>query len=97
MQYRVKMEWKQEDGSIVTADLGQVECGRCQSAVDVELKLADAKSLLARLQQVVVSQKLRDYCAAARLCSSCQTSRNLKDYRIHAGHATWFFALGRVF
>ena len=28
------------------------------------LKLADAKSLLAQLQQVVVSQQLRDYCAA---------------------------------
>jgi hypothetical protein len=49
MQYRVKIDWKQEDGSIVTADLGQVECGRCQSAADVGLKLADAKSLLARL------------------------------------------------
>ncbi len=82
MQYRVKMEWKQEDGSIATAELGQVECGRCQSAADVGLKLADAKSLLARLQQVVVSQQLHDYCAAARLCSSCQTRRNLKDYRI---------------
>ena len=82
MQYRVKMEWKQEDGSIATAELGQVECGRCQSAADVGLKLADAKSLLARLQQVVVSQQLRDYCATARLCASCQTRRNLKDYRI---------------
>lgn len=28
MQYRVKMEWKQEDGSIVTADLGQVDARR---------------------------------------------------------------------
>jgi hypothetical protein len=45
MQYRIKMEWKQEDGSIATAELGQVECGRCQSAADVGLKLADAKSL----------------------------------------------------
>ena len=59
MQYRVKMEWKQEDGSIATAELGQVECGRCQQAADVGLKLAAAKSLLARLQQVVVSQQLR--------------------------------------
>ena len=31
MQYRVKMEWKQEDDSIATAELGQVECGCHQS------------------------------------------------------------------
>jgi hypothetical protein len=81
MQYRVKIEWNQEDGSFATAEFGQVECGPCQSAADVGVKLADAKPLLARLQQVVVSQQLRDYCAASRPCPSCQARRNLKDYR----------------
>lgn len=43
MQYRVKVEWNQEDA---TADLGQIECGRCQSAANVGLELADADACL---------------------------------------------------
>jgi hypothetical protein len=81
LHYRVKIEWNREDGSIATAELGQIECGPCQSAADVGLKLADAKPLLARLQQVVVSEQVRHYCEAARLCPSCQARRNIKDYR----------------
>ena len=81
MQYRVKIEWNQEDGSFATAEFGQVDCGPCQSAADVGVKLADAKPLLARLQQVVVSQ-LRDYCAAARplsVLSGTQKPEGLPD------------------
>ena len=38
MQYRVKIEWNREDGSIATAELGQIECGPCHSAADVGLR-----------------------------------------------------------
>jgi hypothetical protein len=82
MLYRVKVEWNEEDGGIATADLGQIECGSCQSAAEVGLKLADAKPILAKLQQVVVTQQLRRYCEAARLCPACKARKNLKDHRI---------------
>jgi hypothetical protein len=79
--YRVKVEWEEADGRIATADLGQVECGACQSSADVGLKLADSKPILAPLQQVIVTQQLRRYCETARLCPSCQRRRHLKDHR----------------
>ena len=82
MLYRVKVEWENEDGSISSADLGQVERGPCESAGDVGLKLAEAKALLAPLQQIVVSQQLQKYCADARFCPSCHASRNVKDHRV---------------
>jgi hypothetical protein len=81
MQYTIKAEWEQEDGSVIVAELGTIEGEACQSASDVGLKLADVKPLLTRLQEVVVREQLRNYCHQSRRCSCCQRQRNVKDYR----------------
>ena len=71
MRYTIKVEWEQEDGSVATAEPGTLEAHSCQSAADVGLKLADVKPLLTRLQEVVVTEQLRQYCQQARPCPSC--------------------------
>jgi hypothetical protein len=81
MQYRVKVEWENEDGGLETAELGQVETGPCLTESDVGLKLVAAKEIMARLQAVVTTQQLQRHCEAARCCPSCQAPRNVKDYR----------------
>jgi hypothetical protein len=47
----------------------------------VGLRLADAKPILARLQEIVVSEQLERYCETVRLCPRCHRRRHLKDYR----------------
>ena len=68
MGFTVKVEWQREDGSTASVDLGAVECGPCRSASDVGLALADAKPILRRLQEIVVSEQLRRHCEPARTC-----------------------------
>ena len=45
------------------------------------LQLADAKPILGRLQEIVVSEQLQRYCEAGRPCPRCHRRRHLKDYR----------------
>jgi hypothetical protein len=82
MRYTIKVEWEQENGSLVTAELGIVESSVCQSAADVGLRLTDVKPLLSRLQQLVVAEQLRQHCRQSRACPSCRRPRNIKDYRV---------------
>lgn len=56
MRFTVKVEWYREDGTSASVELGSVERGPCQSASDVGLALADAKPILSRLQQVVITE-----------------------------------------
>jgi len=58
-----------------------VDRGACRSAEDVGLQLADAKPILGRLQEIVVSEQLERYCEAVRPCPRCHRRRHLKDYR----------------
>ena len=48
MRYRIKLEWENEDGSVESAELGDVEAGACGSAADVGVKHAAAKQVLSR-------------------------------------------------
>jgi hypothetical protein len=45
------------------------------------LRFADAKPILGRLQEIVVSEQLERYCKAVRPCPRCHRQRHLKDYR----------------
>jgi hypothetical protein len=76
MEEEAKLEftivnWRREDGSIATTQLGIPEGGACLSAEDVGLQLADAKPILGRLQEIVVSEQLQRYCEAVRPCPRC--------------------------
>jgi len=66
MQFTVKMEWEQEDGTVGMIELGRIESGAPQSAVDVGLKLSDTKPILSQIQKVVTSIQLRKYCESLR-------------------------------
>ena len=59
MRYTVKLEWEQENGDLGIVELGVVDSTACESAADVGLRLGDVKPLLARLQEIVVSEQLQ--------------------------------------
>jgi hypothetical protein len=80
LEFTITVNWRREDGSIATTPLGTLDRGACRSAEDVGLQLADAKPILGRLQEIVVSEQLQRYC---ELCGRvhCHRRRHLKDYR----------------
>ena len=61
--------------------MATLDRGACRSVEDVGLQLADAKPILGRLQEIVVSEQLQRYCEAVRPCPRCHRRRHLKDYR----------------
>jgi hypothetical protein len=81
LEFTITVNWRREDGSIATTQLGTLDRGACRSAKDVGLQLADAKPILGRLQEIVVSEQLQRYCEAVRPCPRCHHRRHLKDYR----------------
>jgi hypothetical protein len=81
LAFTITVNWHREDGSIATTQLGTLDRGACRSAEDVGLQLADAKPILGRLQEMVVSEQLQRYCEAVRPCPLCHHRRHLKDYR----------------
>jgi hypothetical protein len=65
LEFTITVNWRREDDSIATTQLGTLDHSTCRSAEDVGLQLAEAKPILARLQEIVVS----DNCSAtAKLC-----------------------------
>ena len=59
LEFTIKANWRREDGSIATTQLGTLDRGACRSAENVGLQLADAKPILGRLQEIVVSEQLQ--------------------------------------
>src|SRR5271166_1556741 len=80
---------RQKPGGLLTVvamqclagELATLDRGACRSAEDVGLQLADAKPILGRLQEIVVSEQVQRYCEAVRPCPRCHRRRHLKDYR----------------
>jgi len=81
LEFTITVNWRRKDGSIATTQLGTLDRGAWRSAEDVGLQLADAKPILGRLQEIVVSEQLQRYCEAVRPCPRCHRRRHLKDYR----------------
>src|SRR5271165_3253950 len=81
LEFNIIVNWHREDGSIATTQLGTLDRGACRSAEEVGLELADAKRILGRLQEIVVSEQLQRYCEGVRPCPRCHRRRHLKDYR----------------
>ena len=55
LEFTITVNWRREDGSVATTQLGTLGGGAFRSAEEVGLQLADAKRILARLQEIVVS------------------------------------------
>ena len=81
LEFTITVNWRREDGSIATTRLGTLDRGACRSAEDVGLQLADAKPILGRLPEIVVSEQLERYCETVRPCPRRHRRRHLKDYR----------------
>ena len=81
LEFTITVNWHREDGSIATTQLGTLDRGACSSAEGVGLQLANAKPILERLQEIMVSEQLERYCEAVRPCPRCHRRRHLKDYR----------------
>src|SRR6202521_3543201 len=81
LEFTITVNWRREDGSVATTQLETLDRGACRSAEDVGLQLADAKRILGRLQEIVVSEQLQRHCEAVRPCPHCHRRRPLKDYR----------------
>ena len=81
MHFTIRVEWQRKDGTTPTAEFVTSDHGACESGGDVGLKLAEAKRIVAWLQEIVVKEQLEQYCEAARECSVCGQRRPLKDNR----------------
>jgi hypothetical protein len=81
LEFTITVNWRREDGSIATTQLETLDRSTCRSAEDVGLQLADAKPILGRLQEIVVSEQMQRHCEAVRPCPRCHRRRHLKDYR----------------
>ena len=82
LEFTIMVNWRREDGSIATTQLGTLDRGACRSAEDVGLQLADAKSILGRLQEIVVSEQLQRYCEAVRPCPPLSSSAPLEGLSV---------------
>src|SRR6202048_2780073 len=58
LEFTIIVNWRREDGSIATTQLGALDRGACRSAEDVGLQLADVKPILGRLQGIVGGEQL---------------------------------------
>ena len=94
LEFTITINWRREDGSIATTQLEILDRGACRSAEEVGLQLADAKRILGRLQEIVVSEQLQRYCEAVRPCPRRHRRRHLKDYRHRRFDMAVFVAIG---
>lgn len=78
MRFIVKVEWQEEDGTVATAELGQIDSNALQSASDVGLKLSDTKPILTQLQNIIIKVQMDRYCQSVRCCPSCPLPRRVK-------------------
>ena len=82
MRSTITVEYMGEDGNKSTAVLGVIERAADGTVPEnVGVNLNESKQLLHCLQQTVVGQQLHEHCEHKRKCSSCGTSRSIKDYR----------------
>src|SRR5271166_5587467 len=73
--------WRVEEEAKIRFIITAVDRGACRSAEHVGLQLADAKRILGRLQEIVVSEQLQRHCEPGRPCPGCLRRRQLKDHR----------------
>ena len=59
---------------VIEKDVGRLSKG------EIGLTIADGKSIMACLQQLVVKQQCEAYVLTSRYCTDCQTFRSIKDY-----------------
>ena len=80
MRWKMTIEGMDEFGGPDTAEMGvEREFSRLAKG-EIGLTLSDGKTIMARLQQVVVRQQCEAYVLTSRYCADCHTFRRIKDY-----------------
>jgi hypothetical protein len=70
LEFTITVNWRREDGSIATTQLGRLDRGGCRSAEDVGLQLADAKPILGPYKRLLSANNCS---ATAKLCGRVPT------------------------
>jgi hypothetical protein len=82
MEWTVRLEARTGWGEVETVEL--VSIARpvlAATADDVGLSLAEANSLMAKLQEAMVRGQVAEYPHCRRVCPSCLTFQRVKDRR----------------
>ncbi len=82
MEWTIRLEAKTGWGGVETVELASsTRPVLAATADDVGLSLAEAKSLLARLQEAMVRGQVAEYLRCRRVCPDCLTFQPVKDRR----------------
>jgi hypothetical protein len=82
MEWTIRLEARTGWGEVTTCEIGAVRRGLGDLTADgVGLGLAEAKALLAELQQRIVQSQIDEYVTCARVCRDCLKLRRLRDQR----------------
>lgn len=82
MEWKIRLEARTGWGEVTTCEIGTLRRGLGDLTADgIGLALAEAKSLLAELQQQIVQSQVDEYITCARVCSDCMKLRPLRDRR----------------
>ena len=82
MEWTIRLEARTGWGEVTTCEIGALHRSLGDLTVDgVGLSLAEAKALLAELQQRIVQSQIDEYVTCARVCPDCMKLRPLRDQR----------------
>ena len=82
MEWTIRLEAKTGWGEVTTCEIGALHRSLGDLTADgVGLSLAEAKALLAALQQRIVQSQIDEYVTCARVCPDCLKLRPLRDQR----------------
>ena len=85
MEWTVKLEAKAGSGEVTTFDVGTLRRAVGDLSADgLGLSLAEAKALLAELQQRIVQSQIDEYVTSVCACPDCMRPRRLRDARASA-------------
>ena len=80
MEWTIRLEAKTGWGEVETVELVSLTRSvLAATADDVGLSLAEAKSLMARLQEAMVRGQVAEYLHCRRVCPDCLTFQSVKD------------------
>jgi hypothetical protein len=82
MEWTIRLETRTGWGEVTSYEIGLLRRGfHDLSSEGIGLTLADAKALLAELQQRIVQDQVAEYVTCARVCPDCMALRHLRDQR----------------
>jgi hypothetical protein len=82
MEWTIRLEARTGWGKVTSYDRSPLRRGLHDlSSEGIGLTLAEAKALLAELQQRIVQDQVAGYVTCARICPDCAALRRLRDRR----------------